>query len=694
MFKKMMILSILLAGKSFADLAPVDTRIKQCENATCETSFAAVAPVDAWIKQCRNATGETKKTYDAIRKAKAHFGKASCQNTYIRLLKNKKLEIQDPITDLNPIAGLTNLEYLSIYGQSKESKDSEYLKPLAGLTNLKQLWLGSSGIKSIDSLSNLENLEILRLNGNDIDDISAIMNMKKLRKLHLAFNRIADIRPVTFLGDLEFLDLRGNLIKDLSSLRGSTQLATYVDLGNNFIKDTRPLEGKIDIKFLNLEGNIISDFGPITGVRKVYKGFQYQKKKYPKKPVKPHKVESPQTQVKPKPNFYARLMQKPSNFLEFYKQAHDLAELVEDIHQMKLYYTYVSNAYRTNLITQQERSELIVWGLDTTANYTTCEHSIADYKIILDKAEDDKLINRKTRYILDSKAEDRKTENQPYIRDLQAAVKRNTEHLKIIESNVGAINDSLNQLKEGIRHKMAIETTVGFISAVLNALSFGVAGSAVQGAMEFTLGQIVDFGDFAHIIEVAESINDVAIQDIIEYALEAAEDRADEKLEEACKDSYTLAVLAVAAASIDPQSHKINQMTEKFEQPFLSDLKSGSADSMYDFDLRTFDEEDYPLHAAIKYGDIDLLTALIEAGEYDINMHDQKGRTPADFAAIEGGKNGIKMVWILEKHGGMLTKSIAKTRHLAKQRQKRSHEISNSKHFVSDFTGIKSKTRR
>ena len=639
-------------------------------------SFAAMVPVDTWIEQCENATGETKKTYDAIRTAKAYFGKVTCKKAYFRLLDNK-LEIHEPITDLNPIAGLTNLERLAIYSQYSQENQFENLKPIANLTKLKELWLGSNGIRSIDDLADLTDLEVLWLNRNKIEDISVIMNMKKLRKLHLANNRIFDIRPVTMLGNLEFLDLRGNLIKDLSPLRGSTHLATYVYLGDNYIKDTSHLEGKIDIKFLNLEGNIISDFGPITGIHKVHKGYQYQNKKYPNIRKRPIKLQV--EPVKPKPNFYARLVQKPSCFWEFYKQAHDLAELVEDVHQMKLYYTYISNAYRTGLITQQERSELIVWGMDNTANHTTCENSIADYKIILDKAEVDGLINRKTRYILDSKAEDKKTENQPYIRDLQSAVKRNTEHLKIIESNVGAINNSLNQLKEGMRHKMAIETTVGFISAVLNALSMGVAGSAVQGAMELTLGQIVDFGDIAHIIDIAEGINDVAIQDIIEFALETAEDKAEDKLEDACKESYTLAVLTVAAASINPQAQNINHVTENFDYPFLSDL-----DSTYSFDLKTFDEEDHPLHAAIKYGDVELLKEELESGEHDINMRDKKGRTPADFAAIKGGKEGIEMVKLLKKYNGNLTTPMAKTRHKAKLRKQRNH-------LMNDFTGIKTR---
>ncbi|MFK7826313.1 MAG: ankyrin repeat domain-containing protein [Oligoflexales bacterium] len=385
--------------------------------------------------------------------------------------------------------------------------------------------------------------------------------------------------------------------------------------------------------------------------------------------------------MKPKANFYAKLVEKPSNFLEFYKQSHDLVEMIEDVHQMKLYYTYVSNAYRMKLITQQERSELIAWGMDNTANHTTCENSIADYKIILDKAEADRLINRKTRYILDSKAEDKKTENQPYIRDLKSAVKRNTEHLKIIESNVGAINNSLNKLKEGMKHKLAIETTVGFIGAVLNALSFGVAGSAVQGAMELTLGQIVDFGDITHIIEVAESVNDIEIQEIIEFALEAAEDRAEDKLEEACKESYTLAVLTVAAASINPESQKVNQ-AENFEQPFLSDFNS---DSKFDPEFLTLDEDDFPLHSAIKYGDLELLNEEIDLSLYDINMLDNQGRTPADFAAVKGQ---FEMLELIRSHGGTFALgSKAKMRNIAKKRKDLKYEFKTRNHLPNYTVG-------
>ena len=640
-------------------------------------SFAAMVPVDTWIEQCENAKGETKKTYEAIRSAKAYFGKVSCKKAYFRLLDNK-LEIQEPISDLGPISGLTNLEYLAIFGQYNQENNFEDLSPLSKLTNLKELYLGASGVVSIKPLAALTNLEVLWLNRNKVDDITPVADMIKLRKLHLASNRIVDVRPLSMLWNLEFLDLRGNLIQDLKPLRGSTYLAKYVYLGNNYIQDLRPLQGKVDIKFLNIDGNKVTDFSPLVGIQKVYKGYQFPKKKYPKIPVKPVKLQTANV-VKPKANFYARIMEKPASYWEFYKQAHDLAELVEDVHQMKLYYTFVSNAYRMKLITQQERSELVIWGLGTAADYTTCENSIADYKIILDKAEHDRLIDRKTRYVLDSKAEDKKTENQPYIRDLQRAVKQNTEHLQLLESNVEAINNSLNQLKEGIRHKMAIESTVGFISAVLNALSFGVAGSAVQGAMELTLGQIVDFGDIAHILEVAEGVNDVQIQEIIEYALEQAEDSAEDKLEEACKESYTLAVLTIAAVSINPQPHKMSLNVDNFDYPFLSDLDN---DSRYDFDLQTFDEEDHPLHAAIKYGDVDLLKAELDCGDHDINKLDKKGRTPTDFAALNGNFEYIEMVKLLKSKGGTLTNgSLAKTRNLAKKRKEYNCHIKKKDHL-------------
>ena len=41
------------------------------------------------------------------------------------------------------------------------------------------------------------------------------------------------------------------------------------------------------------------------------------------------------------------------------------------------------------------------------------------------------------------------------------------------------------------------------MSAIFNAVSFGVAGSALQGAISVTVRSIVDFGDISHIRKVA-----------------------------------------------------------------------------------------------------------------------------------------------------------------------------------------------
>ena len=75
----------------------------------------------------------------------------------------------------------------------------------------------------------------------------------------------------------------------------------------------------------------------------------------------------------------------------------------------------------------------------------------------------------------------------------------------ILEANVEAINKSVNRLKEGLKRKLAVESCVGFMSVILNTVSFGVAGSALQGAISVTVGSIVDFGDISHIREVASS---------------------------------------------------------------------------------------------------------------------------------------------------------------------------------------------
>ena len=117
------------------------------------------------------------------------------------------------ITDISPLAGLTNLDWISLTRTGITD-----ISPLSGLTNLTGLYLGANSITDISALSGLTNLTGLYLWGNSISDISALSGLTNLTDLDLEGNSISDITVLSGLTNLEWLTLEDNSIQDTSPL--------------------------------------------------------------------------------------------------------------------------------------------------------------------------------------------------------------------------------------------------------------------------------------------------------------------------------------------------------------------------------------------------------------------------------------------------------------------------------------------
>ena len=109
------------------------------------------------------------------------------------------------ITDLSPLAGLTQLQYLDV----RNNGTIVNLSPLSGLTGLQKLYLRKNKkIVDISSLSGLTALTVLALAENQIADISPLKNLTNLTELGLSENRgISDISILKGLTKLEILGL-------------------------------------------------------------------------------------------------------------------------------------------------------------------------------------------------------------------------------------------------------------------------------------------------------------------------------------------------------------------------------------------------------------------------------------------------------------------------------------------------------
>lgn len=130
----------------------------------------------------------------------------------------KKLEIHcQSVTDLTPLAGLTQLEELLI----KETPVSD-LTPLAGLTSLTRLHLVFDQVTDVRPLQSLTKLSNLELQGNQIEDVAPLAALGEMDYLDISENQITDYTPLTGLGKLKTLRLSGNpgyryyVLKDLA----------------------------------------------------------------------------------------------------------------------------------------------------------------------------------------------------------------------------------------------------------------------------------------------------------------------------------------------------------------------------------------------------------------------------------------------------------------------------------------------
>jgi internalin A len=216
------------------------------------------------------------------------------------------------ISDLTPIAGLTNLEVLNMGTAWRHNNEEDFLvdvTPLGGLKNLKELYLSGQQISDLTPLANLTNLESLNLsrqlesyedehghlrNNNILTDITPLAGLTNLRSLDLSENQISDLTPLANLTNLESLDLReqrmiyednwgssrnDTLLSDITPLRGLTNLID-LDLRENRISDVTPLSNLINLESLKLDRqwetvyeerwgrreNTLSDIAPLAGL--------------------------------------------------------------------------------------------------------------------------------------------------------------------------------------------------------------------------------------------------------------------------------------------------------------------------------------------------------------------------------------------------------------------------------------------
>ncbi len=150
------------------------------------------------------------------------------------------------------------------------------LTPLAGLTDLETLYLRENNLSDLSPLAGLTHLEVLSMGGGNggVTDLSPLANMTKLTELVLSAQMdIQDPSPLSNLTSLEVFSVNGNQSKtgsafsELTFLSGLTNLRS-LDISTHGLKSLDGLQNLTKLTELNLSGYDmnLTDFSPLSGL--------------------------------------------------------------------------------------------------------------------------------------------------------------------------------------------------------------------------------------------------------------------------------------------------------------------------------------------------------------------------------------------------------------------------------------------
>ena len=202
------------------------------------------------------------------------------------------------VTDLSTVRDLTNLIKLDFQTTSVSdlspvaglinltslafSKTTiSDLSPVAGLINLEYIFCWGHAISDLSPLAGLTKLEEINFCGGDISDLTPLAGLAGLKELYLASEKISDVSPLAGLTRLTRLSLAENEISDISSITGLAQLE-WLNLGENEISDVSPLASLANLTWMDLSNNEISNFSPLDRSRENIKLIWYGNPAFPK----------------------------------------------------------------------------------------------------------------------------------------------------------------------------------------------------------------------------------------------------------------------------------------------------------------------------------------------------------------------------------------------------------------------------
>ncbi len=165
-----------------------------------------------------------------------------------------RLDLTGPdISDLEPIKGLTALEWLRLEGTQVSD-----LEPIKGLTSLQQLDVSGTQVSDLEPIKGLTSLKVLILVNTQVSELEPVKGLMSLERLGLVGTQVSDLEPIKGLTSLKGLYLKSTQVSDLRPVKGLTSLE-YLGLEGTQVSSLEPLKDLTSLQYIILRGTQVSD---------------------------------------------------------------------------------------------------------------------------------------------------------------------------------------------------------------------------------------------------------------------------------------------------------------------------------------------------------------------------------------------------------------------------------------------------
>ena len=396
-------------------------------------------------------------------------------NTTLRLLSlyNNQISDKGATALAQAMKGNTTLHILSLSCNKISDKGATALAiAMKGNTTLRKLFLENNQISDegatalAQAIKGNTTLQVLWLDNNQIRDegvtalARALEGNTSLQELWLDNNQISD-EGVTAMAQamegntsLQELLLRRNQISDegvtalAQAMEGNTSLQVLL-LGRNQISAegatalARALKGNTTLQKLDLGKNQISDEG-VTALASLLHGNTKLSIYACGRWIKPSDKDTAAHDGEIAPSYDKLIKINKKDVDVATRLLGELSSFIEDVHEMKIYYTYVACYYRMSLIEKDDAGTFIKNGLLTVSTKCQDRYSVVMFKLINEKAYEDGYLTRWDFHDGDQLAEHAGL--QPKFESLVEAIRANTACIEGLEANLVAVNKSVNQM--------------------------------------------------------------------------------------------------------------------------------------------------------------------------------------------------------------------------------------------------------